>query len=378
MEVGIAEFWWLVRGFHEMIHRKPQPRAPRNHTALVSLANINDIVTPAPVSSSSQPSVSKRKFLDLYSSSVKENRVLIKRPQRGGQISGEGDVKPLKELQVIVRNDVGQGAKDESPDVAVQEEQTVDGGNDAALVSNFEQSAEDWTMPSDTKIALELMRSQFPKIEKGSVRPFVLRSQLYSSVTDRTLVDRELERLKLEGVVRIFKLNTGQDDYAIMFMADYLAQIDVAKSRLAKKHTAEEMAVFDWFVHHVLPSHPDAGITHSKFVELLSEGGGVEDRHISLLMNAGLLTRQLVDSTAYWLAIPNAGFLLKSLTSGRKEIVSFLSRRKYREMLQVPFERRRLQYSVLGMRFHLRDLLGVGQIHAVPSPSGPIIRLSRD
>lgn len=316
-----------------MIHRKPQPRAPSNHTALVSLPNINDIVTPD-TPATSRPVISKRKFLSLYSSTVKKIRV----------------------------SDVGENVEAES-------------------IENVEPEREDaseWSMPSDTKIALELMRSQFPKIEKATVQPFVLRSQLYSSVNDRTLVDRELEKLKLERAVRIFKLNTGQDDYAIMFMADYLAQIDAAKGRLGKKHSVEDMAVFDWFVSHVLPSHVDAGITHLKLVELLSEGGDVKDGQISLLMNAGLVTRQLVDSTAYWLAIPSIGFLLKSLSSGRKEILSFLSRRKYREMLQVPLERRRLQYSVLGMRFHIRDLLGLGRIHVVPSPSGPIMRLSRD
>jgi len=368
-----------------MIHRKPQPQAPSNHTALVSLPNINDIVTPAKPSTS-LPSISKRKFLNLYSSTVKKTRVsddLV-------------DAKPSKELISSVGNNLGKDVKGKSTDITEPSlRQTEDASNGEDFGSNLEPSLgqiddanngegfgsnleQDWRMPSDTKIALELMRAQFPKIEKVTVRPFVLRSQLYSSVNDRTLVDRELERLKLERVIRIFKLNTGQDDYAIMFMADYLAQIDVSKTRLAKKHCVEDMAVFDWFVNYVLPSHADAGITHSKFVELLSEGGDVEDRHISLLMNAGLLTRQLVDSTAYWLAIPNVGFLLKSLTSGRKEIVSFLSRRKYREMLQVPLERRRLQYSVLGMRFHIRDLLGLGQIHVMPSPSGPIIRLSRD
>lgn len=316
-----------------MIHRKPQPRAPSNHTALVSLPNINDIVTPDTPATSRQV-ISKRKFLSLYSSTVKKIRV----------------------------SDVGENVE-------------------VKLTENVEPEREDaseWSMPSDTKIALELMRSQFPKIEKASFQPFVLRSQLYSSVNDRTLVDRELEKLKLERAVRSFKLNTGQDDYAIMFMADYLAQIDAAKGRLGKKHSVEDMAVFDWFVSHVLPSHVDAGITHLKLVELLSEGGDVKDGQISLLMNAGLVTRQLVDSTAYWLAIPSIGFLLKSLSSGRKEILSFLSRRKYREMLQVSLERRRLQYSVLGMRFHIRDLLGLGRIHVVPSPSGPIIRLSRD
>lgn len=233
-------------------------------------------------------------------------------------------------------------------------------------------------MPTDTKIALELMCSQFPKLEKANVRPFVLRSQLYSSVSDRTLVDRELEGLKLQQVVRLFKLNTGQDDYAVMFMADYLAQIESGRKRLALKQSEDEMAVFDWFTKHVIPSHVDAGITNEKLVSLLSEGGEVKDSHISLLMNAGILTRQLVDATAYWFAIPNVGFLLKNVTNGRKEILSFLARRKYREILQVPLERRKLQYSVLGMRFHIRDLLGSGHIHVIPSPSGPLVRLTRD
>jgi hypothetical protein len=52
---------------------------------------------------------------------------------------------------------------------------------------------EDFITFQDTLIALEIMRSQFPKIEKVATKPFVLRSQLYSSVKDRTQVDRELE-----------------------------------------------------------------------------------------------------------------------------------------------------------------------------------------
>ncbi|QHN82401.1 Serine/threonine-protein kinase [Arachis hypogaea] len=58
-----------------------------------------------------------------------------------------------------------------------------------------------------------------------SVQPFILKSQLYSSVKDRTQVDRELESLRRDKVLRIFKLNTGQDDYAIMFLDDYIKQI---------------------------------------------------------------------------------------------------------------------------------------------------------
>ncbi|XP_058094577.1 uncharacterized protein LOC131240394 isoform X3 [Magnolia sinica] len=166
---------------------------------------------------------------------------------------------------------------------------------------------------SDTMIALQIMHAQFPNIEKVSIQPFVLRSQLYSSVQDRTQVDRELESLRKEKVLRIFKLNTGQDDHAIMLMDDYLNQVGTAvKSMEAKYH--DEISVFDWFKTHVIGSKLDTSIGHEELCALLSLGGEVKDDHISLLINAGLLTRQLIDSNMYWFAIPNIGFVLKGLS----------------------------------------------------------------
>ncbi|KAL9683125.1 hypothetical protein QQ045_014941 [Rhodiola kirilowii] len=78
---------------------------------------------------------------------------------------------------------------------------------------------------SDTLVALRMTRAQFPYMDKAILAPFILRSQLYSSLQDRTQVDRELEMLKEDNMLRIFKLNTGQDDAAIMFMDDYMNQV---------------------------------------------------------------------------------------------------------------------------------------------------------
>ncbi|XP_019054224.1 PREDICTED: uncharacterized protein LOC104602898 isoform X2 [Nelumbo nucifera] len=115
---------------------------------------------------------------------------------------------------------------------------------------------------SDTLIALRIMRSQFPNIEKVSVQPFILRSQLYSSVKDRTQVDRELESLRKEKILRIFKLNTGQDDHAIMFIDDYLNQIELVVKRMEAKR--QDIAVFEWFKEHVIPTQLDPSIGHQE------------------------------------------------------------------------------------------------------------------
>lgn len=230
---------------------------------------------------------------------------------------------------------------------------------------------------SDTLVALQIMRAQFPHVEKVSIQPFVLRSQLYSSVNDRTQVDRELESLRKEKVVRVFKLNSGQDDHAIVFMDDYLKQINFAVKRMEAKNK-DKIMVFDWFKTHVIVSKLDTSIEHQELCSHLSFGGNVRDEHISLLINAGLLTRQLIDSNTYWFAIPNIGSMLKGLSQGRKELLSFLNRRKYKEMLMAPLEKKRLHLSPLDMRFHLRDLIGSGHLKTVKTPTGLVVRVSKD
>lgn len=51
-------------------------------------------------------------------------------------------------------------------------------------------------IPCDTLAATLLLRSQFPSVASKSTVPFALRSQLYTIVNDRTIVDRELDMLR--------------------------------------------------------------------------------------------------------------------------------------------------------------------------------------
>ncbi|CAO2826603.1 unnamed protein product [Amaranthus hypochondriacus] len=230
---------------------------------------------------------------------------------------------------------------------------------------------------SDTLVALQMMRAQFPKLEKVYVKPFVLRSQLYSSIKDRTQVDRELELLKRDNVLRVFKLNTGQDDHAVMFLEDYIHQIDIVSKKIATKNDGD-FAVFGWFKSHVLMSKLEPSIAHQELCSLLAAGGKVKEEHISLLVNAGIITRQLIDPNMYWFAIPNVGPILKGISKGRKELLSLLNRRKYKEMMLASLEKKRLQFSPLDMRFHLRDLIGSGHLRTFQTPTGIVVRVLKD
>ncbi|KAJ0960661.1 hypothetical protein J5N97_001450 [Dioscorea zingiberensis] len=237
------------------------------------------------------------------------------------------------------------------------------------------ESLEDNLKFSDTLIALRMMRAQFPTIEKVSMQPFILRSQLYSSVKNRTQVDRDLESLKKDRVLRLFKLNTGQDDHAVMFIDDYLNQMTFSVKRLGQNNNTE---VFEWFKQYVVESNLGESIGHEELCSLLSYGGRIKDEHVTLLINAGLLTRQLIDPNMYWFSIPNIGSVLKGLSQGRKELLSFLNRRKYKEMLLTPLEKKQLRLSPLDMRFHLRDLIGSGHLRTLQTPTGLLVRVSKD
>ncbi|XP_048493578.1 uncharacterized protein LOC104894724 isoform X4 [Beta vulgaris subsp. vulgaris] len=203
---------------------------------------------------------------------------------------------------------------------------------------------------SDTLVALRMMRAQFPKLEKV---------------------------LKRDKVLRVFKLTTGQDDHAVMFLEDYIHQIDTVSKKIETRKEGD-FAVFGWFKSHVIMSKLEPSVAHEELCSLLSAGGKVKDEQISLLVNAGILTRQLIDPNIYWFAIPNIGSILKGISQGRKELLSFLNRRKFKEMMLSSLEKKRLRFSSLDMRFHLRDLIGSGHLQTFQSPTGIVVRVLKD
>lgn len=47
-------------------------------------------------------------------------------------------------------------------------------------------------------------------------------------------------------------------------------------------------------------------------------------------------------------------------------------------MMLAPLEKKRLRYSPLDIRFHLRDLIGTGHLKMVQTPTGMVVRVSKD
>jgi len=60
-------------------------------------------------------------------------------------------------------------------------------------------------VPDDAIVALQLLRSQFPKTPTAGAHPVVLVSQIYSLVKDRTTVDRQLDKAMRLQEIRLFR-----------------------------------------------------------------------------------------------------------------------------------------------------------------------------
>ena len=108
-------------------------------------------------------------------------------------------------------------------------------------------------------------------------------------------------------------------------------------------------------------------------------GVGVEDA-VRRLVACGLLVRAPEAAGqlhgAYAVSFDGIGGCVRGVVKGRSELRAAVGRRQHK---QVPFKelsKRKLRQTPYGLLFHLRDLVGLGEVALVPSTAGgPLVRL---
>ncbi|XP_032236130.1 serine/threonine-protein kinase 19 [Nematostella vectensis] len=219
-------------------------------------------------------------------------------------------------------------------------------------------------IPNDTKAALLFLKSLFPvQAFNGQVPPILLKHQLYCVVNDKTTVDRQLNKMWETNEVRLFKLVTGSDEFAVMLTSDYI-------SHLRSKMTNNTTNSAEKFIANVLPSCVDVSFSR----KTLSENHSLTEEEITQLINLGALAVRDVGS--WWLSIPGAGHFMKSFSKGRKAVIRTIKNTKYKEMLQKELESRNLStHSKLGVKYHIYDIIGAELVQRIDTTSGPLLRL---
>ncbi|XP_012723491.2 serine/threonine-protein kinase 19 [Fundulus heteroclitus] len=218
----------------------------------------------------------------------------------------------------------------------------------------------------DVKSTLEFLMTLFPrKLFNDTLPPIVLKHQLYSIHNDKTLVDKEVNKLQESGELLTFQLGFDSEAFGLVFAADYKAKVLAGEEGRATRTTVEK------FLEKVVSSCTDLSFSKDKMLrEFL-----FTDPEITQLVKSGVLTVR--DAGSWWLSIPNSGKFTKYFIQGRKAVLGMVKKAKYNEVLRAELEERRTPSQVkFPMKYHVHDIIGAELVESIPTTSGTLLRFA--
>ncbi|CAJ1074981.1 serine/threonine-protein kinase 19 isoform X2 [Xyrichtys novacula] len=204
----------------------------------------------------------------------------------------------------------------------------------------------------------------FPrKLFNDSLPLIVLKHQLYSVHHDKTLVDKELNKLREQGELLMFQLGFDTEAFGLIFASDYKTKV------LAGEEGRETRATVERFLEKVVSSCTDLSFSKDKMLRQFL----FTDTEITQLVKSGVLTVR--DAGSWWLSIPNSGKFTKYFIQGRKAVLGMVKKSKYSEVLKAELEERRTNVQVkFPMKYLIHDIVGAELVESIPTTSGPLLR----
>ncbi|TPX48081.1 hypothetical protein SeLEV6574_g02253 [Synchytrium endobioticum] len=224
--------------------------------------------------------------------------------------------------------------------------------------------------PNDTIAAIAYLRNLIP----FSVTPLVLISQVYSIISNNTVVDRDIDAMCKAGVLRRFRI--GSSRLAVMLMTDYLHQIEDAKREVDALAEGSEklMSLYDRYHAFIASGHHDAvDITKQMLFDTMK----ATDNDISLLLKSDFLTHKSLSE--YTISPRSAGLYWGSYQRARTKFISWIKRKQFKQVPESQLEVKKFGAGkkVLDTRLILADLSGSGYIEAEKTPMGNTYKLTR-
>lgn len=233
---------------------------------------------------------------------------------------------------------------------------------------------------TDTLSAIHHVRNIFPSKELGDrFPPIVFKHQLYSLLENRTDVDREVNSLAEKGQIKIFQLGHRDEEFMILLTTDFTAFVKRyhGLTEHAKGENVSQINIptkgkgtVTRFLNEVVGCVSDISISE----EILLNKYGFKDKHLTELVNAGLLT--LRNAGCWWFSIPGAGQFVKVFHKGRQAALRMIRMMQFKEILLEEFKKRKPPMSMkLGILYHSYDLVGSDFARCLKSTSGILLRI---
>ena len=265
-------------------------------------------------------------------------------------------------------------------------------------------------LPSDTLARFQSMRQEFPIHSAVVDIPVMLEHHIYGYTDNRTKSNQELEFLVANNILRRLHVTTGDDEMLVVFNKDYKGLVrhacDVLQKKRAKTDASDSAAsanalavsLLDVYERVILDKIPGVFVTAKELETLYarhlpqegrrdgktSKTDAVGRREIStVLREHGFLMQRSFDNgdadcgETYWLSIPRMGKFVKQVIDGRKKIMRIISKRPFKEILELELLQRRVKDSDFNIQWYVRDLMGRDDVTVLDTTSGKLIRLPR-
>ncbi|KDO17441.1 hypothetical protein SPRG_22382 [Saprolegnia parasitica CBS 223.65] len=230
----------------------------------------------------------------------------------------------------------------------------------------------------DTLAAIHMLLGRYHRAYATFPLPsLVLAHHIYSVVPNRTLVDRRVHELRMDGTLLMLHVNLpGPNVHALLLTHDYTAfLLDQSRgsrgarmfakilprlsmhSTLAKSTLYAEMRA--QFTRRGRPPPPDAAL----------------NKDIAHLVHLGFLVATVEMAVdRYYFSLPRLGALISALHVGRRTVRMLLQRAPYREMTEHDVLKRKVKSSPFGMSYHVLEMAHAGLVARVPTATSFLLK----
>ena len=219
----------------------------------------------------------------------------------------------------------------------------------------------------DTFSALEYLLDQFPSDIFPELPKQVFVHQIYSLIQNKTKVDREIESLRKENKIVMFKCDSKSFDDNDIVVCLYESFKDYVEKlfKASKSPLPTHKLLISTFTDKILIEQNTLSLQKT----LLTSQYFLSDRDFTYLIQFGLFN--IRDASAFWLAIPNFGAFRKMILETRKLVMDCIRKKKYKEMEFDELDKRhgRGKVSKLGLIYILHDLIGNDLISLMDVPN---------
>uniref|UniRef100_A0A8C6SBT2 Serine/threonine kinase 19 n=1 Tax=Neogobius melanostomus TaxID=47308 RepID=A0A8C6SBT2_9GOBI len=233
-----------------------------------------------------------------------------------------------------------------------------------AVTDRFGVNDDDADGPVDIKSTVEYLMTLFPrKLFNDSLPLIVLKHQLYSLISDKTTVDKGVNKLREQGDLLMFQLGFDSEAFGLVFTSDFKAKVLAGQDGRDTQETVQK------FLDRVLSSCTDLSFSKDQMLRDFL----FTDAEITQLVKSGVLTVR--DAGSWWLSIPNSGKFTKYFIQGRKAVLNMVRKSKYNEVLKAELEERKTPSQVkFHMKYHIHDIVGAELVESIPTTSGTLLR----